>query len=400
MDKKLKRHMDKWHISDAEEFKADLECFGEDEVSRDTVDRILSSTLKKAGLEQKGVITMNKINAENKVDRTTRYSEVSHFRRGAAIAACLAIVAASTLAIKMLVGGNIGTDEDTTSKMQVTAQLPVQNSLPETSAADNSSSSEIDDSHDDSDNEVTEPDSSADSKNVQTDSKADESEPQEIILTDPYTDNDTESTPTESIREDVKQPTGSVEMTVDKLLSMSVSELKALSNNDYELVQAASAQAPHYGYKCAAFPEYVFCVNEATTTDVQPSDDVDYAVYSYGSDTWHRVLSDEKEQLNLYTGAYVGDGITVGMTYNEIKDICGDIYIDSSNDTLNLRAPVTIEGRKWYIRFELTDEQEDIVFERLYESVGGKENLTWDNPGHADISDMNPVSDCAVYFFR
>ena len=52
MDKKLKRLMDKWEISDAEDFKADLERFGEDEVSNDTVDRILSSTLKKAGLEQ------------------------------------------------------------------------------------------------------------------------------------------------------------------------------------------------------------------------------------------------------------------------------------------------------------------------------------------------------------
>ena len=97
MDKKLKKLMDEWQISDAEEFKADLENFGEDKVSSDSIERILSSTLQKAGFEEqgsepasKGVITMNRMNDDNKIDSIKRFGKVSNFHRGGAIAACLA----------------------------------------------------------------------------------------------------------------------------------------------------------------------------------------------------------------------------------------------------------------------------------------------------------------------
>jgi RNA polymerase sigma factor (sigma-70 family) len=179
-------------------------------------------------------------------------------------------------------------------------------------------------------------------------------------------------------------------MTVNEMLSMSVDQLKALSDNDYEMEQAASAQGMHLGYKCSAFPEYVFC------TDTFGKADAEHNTETYNGNEFE--ISNTIDQLNLYTGAYVGDDITVGMTYNDIKDKVGDLYIESSNDTLNLRAPVTIDGRTWYIRFVLTQEQEDKVWDRLYESVGGKENFSWQTPGHADISDLNPVSDCAVLF--
>ena len=179
-------------------------------------------------------------------------------------------------------------------------------------------------------------------------------------------------------------------MNVEELLSMSVDQLKALSDNNYEMEQAASTQALHLGYKCSAFPEYVFC------TDTFGKADAEHNTETYNGKEFE--ISNTIDQLNLYTGANVGGGITVGMTYNEIKDIVGDLYIESSNDSLNLRAPVTIDGRTWYIRFVLTQEQEDIVWDRLHDSVGGKENFSWQTPGHADISDLNPISDCAVLF--
>ncbi len=176
MDKKLKRLMDKWEISDAEDFKADLERFGEDEVSNDTVDRILSSTLKKAGLEQqdpapdkKGLITMNRINADNKIDRITETGKVIHFRRGAVIAACLAIVAASTFAVNTLVGGKIGTDEDNNSKIQIAQtskpKIPVPADSGVTDEESNSDEEEI----------ISETDSLSEKKDKNSSEKSDNS---------------------------------------------------------------------------------------------------------------------------------------------------------------------------------------------------------------------------------
>ena len=174
MDKKLKRLMDKWEISDAEDFKADLERFGEDEVSNDTVDRILSSTLKKAGLEQqdpapdkKGLITMNRINADNKIDRITETGKVIHFRRGAVIAACLAIVAASTFAVNTLVGGKIGTDEDNNSKIQIAQTSKPKIPVPaDSGVTDGESNSDEEEILSETDSLSEKSDNSADSKPV------------------------------------------------------------------------------------------------------------------------------------------------------------------------------------------------------------------------------------------
>ncbi|SFD40007.1 RNA polymerase sigma factor [Ruminococcus albus] len=159
-------------------------------------------------------------------------------------------------------------------------------------------------------------------------------------------------------------------MSVDEMLSMSVDQLKALSNNDYDIVLSASSQAPYYGYKFSAFPEYVFCVDSAEDTESQPGDNVDYGVINGDYGTWYRVLGDKIDQLNLYDGADVGAGLTVGMKYSDIEKTLGtDLSIHRIGTTLGLCADVVIDGREWWIHFDLTDEQEEKVQANISDQI-------------------------------
>ena len=85
------------------------------------------------------------------------------------------------------------------------------------------------------------------------------------------------------------------------------------------------------------------------------------------------------------------------MTYNQIEEALGeDIYMTATFDSIGYAAEVEIDGRKWYLHFVLTDEQDEELYARLAESTGvGEVNV--DNPGHVDISDINPVCDIAIY---
>lgn len=196
-------------------------------------------------------------------------------------------------------------------------------------------------------------------------------------------------------------------MSVDEMLSMSVDQLKALSDNDYEIVLSASTQAPYYGYKCSAFPEYVFCLEEATTTETKPSGDVDYGVINSDNGTWYRVLGDKMDQLNLYNGAYVGDGVTVGMNYSDIEKTLGtDLSIHRVGTTLELCADVVIDGRTWELHFDLTDEQEEKVQANISDQIDalnaeyGEWYVNNSNVGDisVDLDDLgfDPICDIAV----
>lgn len=200
-------------------------------------------------------------------------------------------------------------------------------------------------------------------------------------------------------------------MNVNELLSMSVDQLKALSDNDYEIVLSASNQAPYYAYKFAAFPQYVLGVSQADCLHTQPSDDVDY-VYNesiYGPE--YRILSDKKDQINLYNGAYVGDEITVGMSYSQIKEKLGtDISLHACNTSLNWASTVEIEGKTWFLHYDLTDDQEQILkgiydkqIDALEEEYGEKYSAytnIYDITIDLDDLGFDPACDIAVYVIR
>ncbi len=202
------------------------------------------------------------------------------------------------------------------------------------------------------------------------------------------------SLPDEKLPEDT--PTPRENMSVEKMLSMNARELRELSANDFEVVSAAFAQSPLFGIKCAAFPEYVAVVDNLDLIEGEPSGPLEIA--GKGEETGYKyILGDTIVQLDLYEGAYVGNGITVGMTYSQIKEaLGGELYMQLQNDSLEYAAWAEVDGRLWGFHFDLTDEQKQILRERLDASVP-EGQASWQDPGRADISDIDPVCDIAVY---
>ena len=201
-----------------------------------------------------------------------------------------------------------------------------------------------------------------------------------------------------------KKETQPVEMSVDKLLSTSVDDLLELSNEDFEPVQAAMAQSMSYGFRCKAFPEYVFIVGN-DIGEGEPENDRELLHTMTDGSAVKITLRDDITQLNLYEGAVVGDGVTVGMRYNELKDILGqDLLVEGTGTSLGLATRATIGGREWILHFDLTEEQQQAIFDEFsthYEYVKDEEGndvllgesaigLT------ADLSEYDPVCDIAV----
>lgn len=183
-----------------------------------------------------------------------------------------------------------------------------------------------------------------------------------------------------------------VEMSVEKMLSMDGAQLRALSNDEYEIIDGASAQSASFGLKCAAFPEYVFVLQRVEGSINKPENTL-----KVPHDDYVFELSDKIEQLNLYEGAEVGSGVKVGMTYNEIEEQLGhDIEVSMVNTSLGMAAWTEIDGRYWALHFKVNDEQREEIWERLDASTESGQT-TLDDPGHADLSDIDPVCDLAVF---
>lgn len=228
----------------------------------------------------------------------------------------------------------------------------------------------------------------ADSSGSVSDDTTTESRPETVITTQ----NNDESRPESSSADVSASQTERVEMSVDKMLSMDGAQLRALSNDQYDIVLGKSGQAASFGLKCAAFPEYVFLLQRVEGMDNKPENTIKV---TYGDFDYE--LSDKIEELNLYEGADVGGGITVGMTYNEIEEILGhDIYMSATFSVLPNAAWTEIDGKYWALSFDLTYEQLDELQKRLDASTE-KGKISMDDPGSVDISDMNPVCNLAVY---
>lgn len=333
MKKDLEKLLDEWQISDAEEFEEDLDSFGEDEVSSDALDRILSASMKKAGYRNEGAITMNRTHRDIKNDQYTGYGEVSRFRGVTAIAACLAIVITGAIAAKTMFGGRIDTQPGTKVSTQLTEQT--------TTASLNDSKTETE----------------------TTEAPAVTSEP------------DTGS------KKDDAQPESHIDITPDEILSMSIEELKELSNNEYEIVESKwSPQHLCYGYRFKAFPEYVCAFDGFTNPDEAEFKESFHVKYP-------------PDWIEVDEGVDMGGGVSAGMTYNEIKELSdGTIYIDFTWRWL-IRA--TVDGKLCCFEIEdLTDEQRDILGDRL-DSYQGQ---SADETPKADASDINPTTTYGIIF--
>lgn len=158
---------------------------------------------------------------------------------------------------------------------------------------------------------------------------------------------------------------------VERLLSMTVEEALEMGGSDFDTRYARGDYVSDQTvYVCTAFPNFGF----SSGTE---GGGIDF--------------------LNLYDGAFISENIYVGMTYNEIAERIGGITnFGLTGDDLYLSCWANIDGRLWEIGFELNNEQENEIIQRLY----SKDPEAYEeNPFSvsADISDINPVSNIAVY---
>ena len=90
-------------------------------------------------------------------------------------------------------------------------------------------------------------------------------------------------------------------------------------------------------------------------------------------------------------GGKLNDKITIGMTYNELKEVCDFDMAYATFTTYDASVDVTIDGEKWHIAFALTDVEKAQV---------GLNNVTVDNDAGVhqfDLSEINPKSTMGYY---
>ena len=167
-----------------------------------------------------------------------------------------------------------------------------------------------------------------------------------------------------------------VEMTAEKLFSMTNSELRELSNNDFEVVAEpgfnfADSGSIVFGIKCRAFPNYIYFV-DYRNEEGQPSGPLD------APDRWHgdqKVVLDSEEvrELIVQGNESLGEGISVGMTYSQIKEANGSLHL--YNDGF---AYPWINGKVWGLHFVLTAEEKALINQKFDE-------IALENEGTTDI---------------
>lgn len=182
----------------------------------------------------------------------------------------------------------------------------------------------------------------------------------------PAVNTDVSSEPTAENQDDAdipeeKKETQPVDMTPEKLLSMTNSQLRELSNNDFEVELVPYSYTLVNGIRCKAFPNYVYIV-DSRSEEGQPSGPLETF------DRWHGdqkiVLDSEKVQELIVQGNEpLGDGVSVGMRYSQIKEARGKLlfYSDySANPWINYKV--------WQLHFDLTDEEKALI-EAKFEEI-------------------------------
>ena len=185
-----------------------------------------------------------------------------------------------------------------------------------------------------------------------------------------------ESAPETTEVPEEKKEAQPVEMTAEKLFSMTNSELRELSNNDFEVVAEpgfnfADSGSIVFGIKCRAFPNYIYFV-DYRNEEGQPSGPLD------APDRWHgdqKVVLDSEEvrELIVQGNEPLGEGISVGMTYSQIKEANGSLHL--YNDGF---AYPWINGRVWGLHFVLTSEEKALINQKFDE-------IALENEGSTDI---------------
>lgn len=99
---------------------------------------------------------------------------------------------------------------------------------------------------------------------------------------------------------------------------------------------------------------------------------------------------DKIDIINVTEGGKLNDKIKIGMTYNELKEVCDFDMAYATFTTYDTSIDVTIDGEKWHIAFSLTDTDKAKL---------GLNNVTVDDAGvhKFDLSGINPKSTLGYY---
>ncbi|MBQ8967004.1 RNA polymerase sigma factor [Ruminococcus sp.] len=226
-------------------------------------------------------------------------------------------------------------------------------------------------------------------------SKADSSKSSgaNIVTTENRTENTTTSAPDDSSKPEEKKETLPVEMSVDKMLTMSPSALIELSNNDFELVPLTGTQSQSYGIKCKAFPSYVFY---APNYIEDGAVDGGYTTELNGQ-TCTIFFAGSISQIEIADGTEIG-GISTGMTYEQIKAVKGGtLTVRNENSFISVCSEVELDGHNYYLAYDLTEEQTDRIYAYMADT---KPDFNIMDPAYVDLSDLgiDPVCTCIIGF--
>ena len=219
--------------------------------------------------------------------------------------------------------------------------------------------SKNDETSSDDTNEIYDNDISSSAENNDKDNSS-ESNPR--VVNSDRENSSVSDTTTVNKAEEIKNLTG------EKMLTMTPNQLFELSDNKYDKIPLNFVQSLAYAYRCSAFPAYCFSINYNDKNKI--------------------------DAINLYKGAYINDDIYVGMTYNQIKEKNGGkLKIRYVNCNVNFASQIEINGHKWDIAFDLTDEQKKEVRKRI-DKLDPNHEMNIANSGQyqVDISDINPTS--------
>ncbi|MGN1134389.1 MAG: hypothetical protein ACI4RN_08055 [Oscillospiraceae bacterium] len=100
--------------------------------------------------------------------------------------------------------------------------------------------------------------------------------------------------------------------------------------------------------------------------------------------------SDTVCTVQVLPGGKIDDKATIGMTYNELKDIYHFDGAKLDGGTFGMTAWVNIDGQKWGIEFALTTEDKA--------KLGILNGVSFEDIGKVyDLSEINPKSDLGYY---
>ena len=258
---------------------------------------------------------------------------------------------------------SVSAKADDSSTIDTPASELIEASLTDTSAADLSSSA---------DDAVSRPEDSKAKDTSSSSSPADNhTAPSSAGLDVTAAVNTTEAVESAPEVTEEKKEAQPVDMTPEKLFSMTNSQLRELSNNDFEVVLEPYSIGLVYGIRCNAFPNYVYIVDHRYE-EGQPEGPLD--TYDRWNGDQKLVLdSEEVRELIVQGNEELGEGISVGMTYSQIKDIHSNLMYYSDGF-----AYTTINGKIWGLYLDLTDDEKKMLdedFSRLQEESIGTTNL-------------------------